>query len=104
MRLIISYFHDKLGPIIIYFTPEDVSEEIKEKVLNFLDLDLGESFFEINLHENKLKTINHYVEFASEAARGRNDIVLITLITEKNFKIDTFYDILNQCSIFIFCF
>jgi small GTP-binding protein len=98
MQLIISYFHEKLGPLIVYFVPEDISEELKEKVLNFLDLDLGESFFEVYLHEDKLKTINHYFEFPSESARGRKETILITLITKKNFKTDSFYDILKMFS------
>jgi small GTP-binding protein len=97
MHLILTIFDTLLGPKIFISIPEDTSNERLEVMLtDFLNLELGETFFEINIIEENLKTFNLYIEIPSRIARGGTEMVLLSLITEKNYKSSLFYDILKD--------
>ncbi|MFX1274014.1 MAG: ADP-ribosylation factor-like protein [Promethearchaeota archaeon] len=97
MHLMLITFDSLLGPKIYLTVPDTISnEKLKERISDFLNLDLGKSFFEINIIEESLKTFNLYIEIPSEIARGGIEMALISLITEKNYKSSLFYDILKD--------
>lgn len=97
MHLVLITFDSILGPKIYLSVPENISnEKLKERICEFLNLDLGENFFEVNIIEENLKTFNLYIEIPSEIGRGGIEMALISLITEKNYKSSLFYDILKN--------
>lgn len=97
MQLLLIIFDSLHGPKIYLSVPENISnEKLKERISDFLNLDLGQSFFEINIIEENLKTFNLYIEIPSKIARGGIEMALISLITEKNYKSSLFYDILKD--------
>jgi len=97
MNLILTTFDNLKGPNIYLIVPDQMLDDIlKRKVADFLNLDLGKGFFELNLVEESLKTFNLYIEIPSSVARGGEEMALISLITEKNYKGSLFLDLLKN--------
>jgi len=99
MHLILSYFHSKRGPELFLSFPDEVPEKISDKMKGFFDLDMIDPFFEVTLIEEKIKITNLYFEITSCWARGSKEMVMLSLVIEKDYKSELFYDILKEYSL-----
>jgi len=98
MQLALLYFNSIMGPEIFFSYPDPVLEKISKKLLGFFDLDMTDQYFEVSLVEEDLKLINLYFELTSCWARGNKEMVMFSVITDKNHKSELFYDILKDYS------
>ncbi len=81
MHLVLSYFHRIKGPNIYLSFPEvQLEQDIINKLMKFFDLDINETFFEIVLINRKRRILNLYFEIPSEWARGKVEMVMLSLI------------------------
>ncbi|MFX1419996.1 MAG: hypothetical protein ACFE9N_13845 [Promethearchaeota archaeon] len=99
MKLALLYFNTITGPEIYFSHPGSIKESICKKILGFFDLDMSDQFFEVSLIEDELKLINLYFEITSCWARGNKEMLMLSVITDKNHKSEIFYDILKEYSI-----
>jgi len=86
MNIVLTYFNPTLGPIIFFSIPDGISEDISKKILSFFNFELSEEFFEIVLVDENLKITNLYFEVQSGWARGGTEMVMISIIMDKEFK------------------
>jgi hypothetical protein len=75
-----------------------VSEKMRTIILGFFETQLEKSFFEYILLEDDLKITNLYFEIPSEWARGKKEMVMLSVITEKEFNTESFYDLMKVAS------
>lgn len=95
--IILTIFDRFHGPVPYINIPEKVPDfEISEKIANFMNLDFDKSFFELTLVEDNLKTINYNFEVRSDWARGAVEMAQLTILTEKNYKSDIFFDLFKE--------
>ena len=95
LYLFLTHFNIYYGPIIYLTVPEKVTYgKSLEKVREYFDL--SESFFEINIVEDGLKTINLYIELISSWARGGREMTMLSIVTDKNYKNSIFFDVLKE--------
>ncbi len=99
MQLALLYFNTIVGPEIFYSHPGSVLEKIGKKMLGFFDLDMSDKFFEVLLIEEDLKITNLYFEVTSCWARGNKEMLMLSIITDKNFKNEILYDTLKDYTI-----
>ena len=102
MNLVLTHFNQTIGPMLYLSVPDDISDEISKKIISFFNFELKEEYFEIVLVDEKLKISNLYFEIPSPWTRGRFEMVMISIITEKKFKIlkkgEFFHENLNKIS------
>ncbi len=101
MYLILSYFDFMRGPLEYISIPKHFPEtrsDIERKIISFFSLNLDNDFFEINLVEDHLKTINLYFEIDSPWARGQKEMAILTILTDKNYKDLIFFNLLEELS------
>ncbi len=99
LNLVLTYFHAFYGPKVLISHPERVPDDIKKVISGFFfNLDMNNPFFEVTLVEEDLKITNLYFEIPSVWARGNREMVMISVITKKNFKSEFFYDLLTEYS------
>ncbi|MFX0003100.1 MAG: hypothetical protein ACFFAA_05480 [Promethearchaeota archaeon] len=99
MKLALLYFNTITGPEIYFSHPGSIIEKVSKKILGFFDLDMTDKFFEVSLVEEDLKLINLYFEITSCWARGNKEMLMLTVITDKNHRSEVFYDILKDYSL-----
>jgi hypothetical protein len=66
--------------------------------MRFFDLDIDEAFFEIVLINKKKKIVNLYVEIPSEWARGKKEMVMLSLIMKKEYLSELVYSFIVETS------
>ncbi|MFX1574402.1 MAG: hypothetical protein ACFFB0_16805 [Promethearchaeota archaeon] len=98
MQLALLYFNSIMGPEIFFSYPDPILEKISKKILGFFDLDMTDQFFEVSLVEEDLKLTNLYFEITSCWARGKKEMVMLSVISDKNYKSELFYDALKDYS------
>ena len=99
MHLVLTYFHQVIGPsIFLSFPDAKLEQDIINKLMRFFDLDINETFFEIVLINKKKKIINLYVEIPSEWARGKKEMVMLSLIMKKEYLSELVYTFLVEAS------
>jgi len=89
MNLVLTYFHRIKGPSIYLSFPDanaKLEEDIIQKLMKFFDLDINETFFEIVLINKKKRILNLYFEIPSEWARGKIEMVMLSLIMDIKFN------------------
>ena len=99
MQLALLYFNTIVGPEIYFSHPGSVLEKIGRKMLGFFDLDMSDKFFEVSLIEEDLKITNLYFEITSCWARGNKEMLMISVISDKNLKSELLYDTMKDYSI-----
>ncbi|MFX1377730.1 MAG: hypothetical protein ACFFA4_01430 [Promethearchaeota archaeon] len=99
MKLALLYFNTITGPEIYYSHPGSIIEKVGKKILGFFDLDMSDQFFEVSLIEEDLRLINLYFEITSCWARGNKEMLMLSIIADKNHKTEVFYDILKEYSL-----
>lgn len=96
MYLALTYFHKIKGPLIYLSYPDQIPEDISRKIVNFFDLDINESFFEIVLIEKKQRIINFYFELPSQWARGDTEMAMLSLAMNIDYDSNMVYDFLKD--------
>ncbi len=87
MHLVLTFFHRVQGPSIYLSYPDaKLEEDIINRLLKFFDLDINETFFEIILINRKKRILNLYFELPSEWARGKKEMVMLSLIMKIEFN------------------
>ena len=87
MHLVLTFFHRIQGPSIYLSYPDaKLEEDIINKLMKFFDLDISETFFEIILINRKKRILNLYFEIPSEWARGKIEMVMLSLIMDIKFN------------------
>ena len=87
MHLVLTFFHRIQGPSIYLSYPDaKLEEDIINKLMKFFDLDISETFFEIVLINRKKRILNLYFEIPSEWARGKIEMVMLSLIMDIKFN------------------
>ncbi|MHA1229138.1 MAG: tetratricopeptide repeat protein [Candidatus Helarchaeota archaeon] len=76
----LSYFNTIKGPQVFYTYPEGLSEKTSLDIANLLNISelIKQKFFVYDIAE--FKTINHYFEIPSEWARGKKEMLLLSII------------------------
>ena len=98
MQLALLYFHPIRGPEVFFSYPDKVSEKVTAQMRGFFDLEMSDKFFEVTLIEEDTKITNHYFEITSCWARGNFEMVMLSIITEKDFPSELFYESLKDHS------
>ncbi len=85
--LVLSYFNTIVGPIITHAlrlgnskTPANLPPDLENQIQKFIDSQLDEGFFS---HSFKTyKTANYYFYIPSDWARGKREILCLSIITQ----------------------
>jgi len=96
MKLALLYFNTVIGPEIYFSHPGSILEKVGKKMLGFFDLDMSDKFFEVSLIEEDLKITNLYFEITSCWARGNKEMLMLSVITEKDFRNELLYDTMKD--------
>ena len=82
MIVILSFFHTKVGPSIFYSFPQtQLAKEILERIYDIMDHPNKEEFFTQSF-EN-LKLLNYYFQIESEWARGKEEMIMVSIMTNQ---------------------
>lgn len=98
MQLVLMYFDTVMGPIVFFSHPGSVLERVSKKMEGFFDLDMRDNFFEVSLIEENLKLTNLFFEITSSWARGSVEMVMLSIISEKDYNTELSYKILKDYS------
>lgn len=99
MHLVLTYFDRLKGPSIFMSFPDaKIEEDIINKLIKFFDLDINETFFEIVLINKQKKIINLYIEIPSDWARGKKEMVMLSLIMKKEYPSELVYAFIVETS------
>ena len=99
MHLVLTYFHQIIGPsIFLSFPDAKLEEDIINKLMRFFDLDINETFFEIVLINKQKKIVNLYIEIPSVWARGKKEMVMLSLIMKIEYPSELVYTFLVEAS------
>ncbi|TFG00072.1 MAG: GTP-binding protein [Promethearchaeota archaeon] len=96
MYFVISYFNQILGPQIFSSVPQNLSGDLRENVLKFMNFESKKGLLEGYLLNQEYKIINYFIEVPSEWARGDNDILMVSLCLEQNYKFEIFQEDLEK--------
>lgn len=79
MIVILSYFHTRIGTSVFYSFPETpLGKEISDRLYDIMTQQNEEEFF-THSFEN-LKILNYYFQVPSEWARGKREMVMVSII------------------------
>ena len=97
ISFVLTYFDIRRGPTVYLSVPANsLDNELIKKIESFMDLDFGESIFEINLHETNFKTFNHLIELPSQNSRGYVESFLLSIIADKNYNSKKMFQFLKN--------
>lgn len=88
--VLLSYFDPFYGPKVYLSLPVDVSKEKEKEIVYFINVPSENRFIETISMEDKQKIINLPFTIHSDWARGYKELLLISVILEKNYKSDLF--------------
>ena len=75
----ICYFHRKIGPMVFYSYPEgNLDDKLATRIANIMDQTVSEGFFTHSFEQRNL--LNYYFEIQSDWARGNRDMLMISII------------------------
>ncbi len=97
MLIVLSYFDKIIGPRIFLSYPDaklELEGDLIDKLMKFFDLDINETFFEIILINKHKRIINLYFELKSEWARGKKELVMLSLIMKERYDSRLIYSFL----------
>ncbi len=99
MHLVLSYFHKLKGPEIYLSYPNALLEQdLIDNLIRIFDLEFNETFFEIVLINKKKRIINLYFEIPSGWARGKKEMVMLSLIMKIKYDSRMIYSFLVDAS------
>ncbi|HUY00302.1 MAG TPA: hypothetical protein VMV49_12145 [Candidatus Deferrimicrobium sp.] len=80
----LSFFNTIRGPQILCYFPESLEEENAQQIANLLNIsELIKQKFFVYETSPEFKTVNYYFEIPSEWARGKKEMLLISVILIK---------------------
>ncbi|MHA1274716.1 MAG: hypothetical protein ACTSVV_11325 [Promethearchaeota archaeon] len=95
----LSYFHRKIGPLVFYSYPEGMlDEELSVRIANIMDQTFSEGFFTHSFED--LYSMNYYFEIPSEWARGNKEMLMVSIIFDKQTTPEVENNVLNLCNEF----
>ncbi|MFX1281781.1 MAG: hypothetical protein ACFFA3_20700 [Promethearchaeota archaeon] len=79
MNIILSYFHTRIGTSVFYSFPEsDLEGDMSNRLYDIMTQQKEEEFF-IHTFED-LKILNYYFQIYSDWARGKREMVMISIV------------------------
>ncbi|MFW9939422.1 MAG: zinc ribbon domain-containing protein [Candidatus Thorarchaeota archaeon] len=82
MIVLLSYFHSKIGATVFYSFPETpLDKDITNRLYDIMTQQNEEEFFSLSF-EN-LKILNFYFQIPSEWARGKKEMVMLSIIIKQ---------------------
>ncbi|MFX1532161.1 MAG: zinc ribbon domain-containing protein [Promethearchaeota archaeon] len=79
MIVLLSYFHSKIGATVFYSFPETpLAKEISNRLYDIMTQQNEEEFFTHSFED--LKILNFYFQIPSEWARGKKEMVMLSII------------------------
>ena len=95
----ISYFHRKIGPIVFYSYPEgNLDNGLATRIANIMDQTVSEGFF-THSFENK-NSMNYYFEIYSDWARGNHEMLMVSIIFDRQTTVEIEQNVNTLCSEF----
>lgn len=106
MMIVLSYFHQKKGPLVFYTFPEGQLDNqlsvklnlINIKLANLLDQQHSEDFFTYSA-EN-LNSKNYYFEIHSDWARGNKEMLMVSIILDQQISAEMEENLSSLCKEF----
>ncbi len=99
MLILLSFFHTRIGPkIFCSFPPDQVGEEISDRLYDVMTQQRGEEFFIHSFEE--FKFLNYYFQIPSDWARGFREMVMVSIIIYQQFSPEIEESIANLCKKF----
>ncbi len=74
----LSFFHRKIGPIVVYNYPDTFDEVSKLRIADIMDQAYEEGFFTHSFGD--LTSMNYYFEIFSSWARGNKEMVMVSIV------------------------
>jgi hypothetical protein len=97
MQIALTFFNSCQGPVVYYSIPKDISKYKVSVLSRLMDISTDLGFFEHHSQENEIISIaNQCFAIEHEAARGCQELLMLSYITDKNQKITDFKDILKK--------
>lgn len=95
----LSYFHRKIGPLVFYSFPEGMlDEDLSVKIANIMDQQFSEGFFTHSFET--LNSMNYYFEIHSDWARGNKEMLMVSIIFDKQTTIEIEANVTILCEEF----
>jgi len=94
MYLVLTHFDSIIGPVVFLSFPGEISPVVSGDILKFMNLEVEESFLEASIIEEQVKVINYLFEVPSDWARGKREMVMLSVVVDKNYKTEIFHDIM----------
>ena len=99
ITITLSYFHRKVGPLVYYHYPEqNLEENEKTRIADIMDQANDEGFFSHSL--GNLYSMNYYFEIFSTKARGKKEMLMVSVILDTNIPSYIEMEIMNKCKDF----
>jgi hypothetical protein len=87
MIVILSYFHTKIGPSIFYSFPKtQLDTELLERIYDVMDQPSKEEFLTQSFENVKL--LNYYFHIYSDWARGKKEMVMVSIMINQQISPD----------------
>ncbi len=82
----LSFFHRKIGPIVVYNYPDTFDEVSKLRIADIMDQAYEEGFFTHSFGD--LTSMNYYFEIFSSWARGNKEMVMVSIVLNSEVSSD----------------
>ncbi len=82
----LSFFHRKIGPIVVYNYPDTFDEVSKLRIADIMDQAYEEGFFTHSFGD--LTSMNDYFEIFSSWARGNKEMVMVSIVLNSEVSSD----------------
>jgi len=101
MNVILSYFHTRIGTSIFYSFPKEKAQLGKEMSDRLYDIMTQQNEQELFIHSfENLKIINFYFQIISEWARGKREMVMISIVINQYISPEIEESIASLCKRF----
>ena len=95
--VVLTYFDPKIGPKVFQCIPEKtLDRNLAKRVERFMDLDFGESSFEINISDRNFKSFNHLINLPSKNSRGYVESFLLSIIVDREYESTKIFEFLKD--------
>ncbi len=82
----LSFFHRKIGPIVVYNYPDTFDEVSRLRIADIMDQAYEEGFFTHSFGD--LTSMNYYFEIFSSWARGNKEMVMVSIVMDNEVSSD----------------
>ncbi len=82
----LSFFHRKIGPIVVFNYPDTFDEVSKLRIADIMDQAYEEGFFTHSFGD--LTSMNYYFEIFSSWARGNKEMVMVSIVLDNEVPSD----------------